>query len=187
MHINKTNQTVDKRIEFPDLMLLVGTGMLVSALSMHLAEKLPTTDFMTPSAWTVIIVTIVSVVCAMTPLASIPGSLQLSNVSLYSLIGFIGSRADFSELTQAPLYILSGFFIISIHALVLALAAKLFKLDLFTCAVASLANIGGVASAPILAAAYNKALIPIGVLMAMMGYLIGTGGGLLLGKILSLL
>ena len=90
-------------------------------------------------------------------------------------------------MTQAPLYIISGFLIIGIHTLVLALAAKLFKLDLFTCGVASLANIGGVASAPILAAAYNKALIPIGVLMAMMGYVIGTGGGLLVGKILSLI
>ncbi|HAS79297.1 MAG TPA: hypothetical protein DCR90_00120, partial [Fusobacteriaceae bacterium] len=65
--------------------------------------------------------------------------------------------------------------------------AKIFKLDLFTCGVASLANIGGVASAPILAAAYSEALIPVGVLMAMLGYIIGTGGGLIVGKILSLM
>jgi uncharacterized membrane protein len=77
--------------------------------------------------------------------------------------------------------------IIGIHAVILTLAAKVFKLDLFTCALASLANIGGVASAPILAAAYSKALIPVGVLMAMLGYIVGTGGGLLVGKILSLL
>jgi uncharacterized membrane protein len=154
---------------------------------MNLAGKLPTTDFITSAAWTVIIVTIAGVLCAMTPLARIPGSSQLSNVFLYTLVGLIGSRANFAELTQAPLYIISGFLIIGIHTLVLALAAKLFKLDLFTCGVASLANIGGVASAPILAAAYNEALIPIGVLMAMMGYVIGTGGGLLVGKILSLL
>ena len=69
----------------------------------------------------------------------------------------------------------------------MALIAKLFKLDLFTCGVASLANIGGVASAPILAASYSEALIPIGVLMAMMGYIIGTGGGLIVGKIMSIL
>ena len=187
MNINKTKEKVNQRIEFPDLMLLFGTGLLASALSLYLAEKLPTTDFITPAAWAVIVVTIASILCAMTPLASIPGSFQLSNVLLYSLVGLIGSRADFADLTHAPLYILSGFFIIGIHALLLVLSAKLFKLDLFTCAVASLANIGGVASAPILAAAYSKHLIPIGVLMAMMGYLIGTGGGLLLGKILSLL
>ena len=56
---------------------------------------------------------------------------------------------------------------------------------MFTCGVASLANIGGVASAPILAAAYSEALVPIGILMGMLGYVVGTGGGLLVGKILS--
>jgi len=187
MYLNETQKKVRQHIEFPDLILLIGTGLLISTLSMHLAGKLPTTDFITSTAWTVVIVTIAGVLCAMTPLARIPGSSQLSNVFLYTLVGLIGSRADFAELTQAPLYIISGFLIIGIHTLVLALAAKLFKLDLFTCGVASLANIGGVASAPILAAAYNEALIPIGVLMAMMGYVIGTGGGLLVGKILSLI
>ena len=187
MYLNETQAKVRRRIEFPDLIVLVGTGLFVSALSMYLAGKLPTTDFITATAWTVIIVTIAGSVCAMTPLARIPGSSQLSNVALYTLVGLIGSRANFAELTQAPLYIISGFLIIGIQVVVLALAAKLFKLDLFTCGVASLANIGGVASAPILAAAYSEALVPIGVLMAMMGYVIGTGGGLLVGKILSLL
>ena len=65
------------------------------------------------------------------------------------------------------------------------LFAKLFRLDLFTLGVASLANIGGVASAPILAGAYNKALIPIGVLMAMMGYIVGTFAGLGVSNILK--
>ncbi|MGO1580656.1 MAG: DUF819 family protein [Peptoniphilaceae bacterium] len=69
----------------------------------------------------------------------------------------------------------------------MALIAKVFKLDLFTCGIASLANVGGVASAPILAAAYSEALIPIGVLMAMMGYIVGTGGGLIVAKIMSVL
>jgi uncharacterized membrane protein len=62
--------------------------------------------------------------------------------------------------------------------------AKLFKLDLFSIAVASLANIGGVASASILAATYNKALVGVGVLMAIMGYVIGTFGGLAVGSVL---
>ncbi|WP_264291999.1 DUF819 family protein [Anaerosalibacter bizertensis] len=100
----------------------------------------------------------------------------------YHILFYVGA-----EIAQAPLYIISGFVILGIHALILFLAAKLFKLDLFTCGVASLANVGGVASAPILAAAYSEALIPIGVLMALMGYVIGTGGGLLVGKILSMI
>ena len=186
-YLNEAKEKVRHHSEFPDLMVLIGTGLLISALSMYLAGKLPTTVFITPTAWTVIMVTIAGIVGAMTPLARVPGSSQLSNASLYVLVGLIGSRANFAELTQAPLYIISGFLIITIHAVILALAAKVFKLDLFTCAVASLANIGGVASAPILAAAYSKALIPVGVLMAMLGYIVGTGGGLLVGKILSLL
>jgi len=186
-YLNEAQEKVKLHSEFPDLMVLMGTGLLLSALSMYLAGKLPATDFITPTAWTVIMVTIAGIVGAMTPLARVPGSSQLSNAALYVLVGLIGSRANFAELTQAPLYIISGFLIIGIHAVILALAAKVFKLDLFTCAVASLANIGGVASAPILAAAYSKALIPVGVLMAMLGYIVGTGGGLLVGKILSLL
>ena len=76
---------------------------------------------------------------------------------------------------------------IAVHGVLMVIFAKLFKLDLFVIGVASLANIGGVASAPILASAYSRALIPIGVLMAMMGYVIGTFGGLTVGKILQMI
>ena len=106
---------------------------------------------------------------------------------LYGIVALIASRANFAELTQAPLFIIAGLMVLILHGMFMLVAAKIFKLDLFSCGVASLANIGGVASAPILAAAYSRALIPIGVLMAMLGYIIGTGGGLLVGKILSTL
>ncbi len=56
---------------------------------------------------------------------------------------------------------------------------------MFTCGVASLANIGGTASAPILAGSYSGALVPVGVLMALMGYVIGTGGGILTANIMK--
>ena len=106
---------------------------------------------------------------------------------LYLIVALIASRANFTELTEAPLYILAGFVIITIHVVIMVIFAKLFKLDLFSLGVASLANIGGVASAPILASAYSKALIPIGVLMAMMGYILGTFGGLMVGKVLEMM
>ena len=67
------------------------------------------------------------------------------------------------------------------------LLAKIFKLDMFTCGVASLANIGGTASAPILAGSYSPALVPVGILMALMGYVIGTGGGLIVAHIMSMI
>ncbi|TCO72646.1 DUF819 family protein [Marinisporobacter balticus] len=182
-----SSEETRKNIEFLDLILLLGSSLFVSAMSQAMAQVLPQTTFLSATTWAVIIATLAGVICAMTSLGKRPGSSQISNVMLYTIVGLIASRANFAELTQAPLYITAGFVILGVHAIVLAVVAKIFKLDLFTCGVASLANIGGVASAPILAAAYSEALIPIGVLMAMMGYIIGTGGGLLIGKILSVM
>ena len=174
-------------MNFASLFLLLGSALLVSALSQSIATFLPVTDFLTKTTWVVIIATVVGMFFAMTPLAKRSGASELANIMLYLIVALIASRANFSELTEAPLYIFAGFVIIAIHAALMILFAKLFRLDLFSLGVASLANIGGVASAPILASAYSKALIPIGVLMAMMGYILGTFGGLAVGKVLELI
>ena len=161
--------------------------MLHSLLAQFLASYMPTTSYLTTTTWVVIMATLSGIVFAMTPLAKISGGSQLGGMILYLIVALIASRANFTELTEAPLYITAGFIIIAIHASIMILFAKLFRLDLFSLGVASLANIGGVASAPILASAYSKALIPIGVLMAMMGYILGTFGGLMVGKILEMI
>jgi uncharacterized membrane protein len=120
-----------------------------------------------------------------TPLSRINGSQELSGTMLLLLVALIGSRADFADLSQIPRYLAAGFAILALHATLLVAAAKLFRLDLFSIGVASLANIGGVASAPILASAYHKSLAPVAVLMAVMGYLVGTFGGLAVGYALQ--
>ncbi len=174
-------------ISFHSLFLLLGVALLVSALSQALAIDLPTNDFVTTNTWVVIIATLTGVIFAMTLFGKMAGSSELGNILLYIMVALIASRANFTEMSQAPLFVAAGFVIIAIHALFMILFAKLFKLDLFTLGVASLANIGGVASAPILAGAYSKALIPIGVLMAMMGYILGTFGGLAVGKTMEMI
>jgi len=174
-------------ITFHSLFLLLGVALLVSAMSQIVAIYLPTNDFVTTNTWIVIIATVVGVSFAMTPFGKMAGSSELGNILLYTMVALIASRANFTEMSQAPLYVVAGFVIIAIHAILMISFAKLFKLDLFTLGVASLANIGGVASAPILAGAYSKALIPIGVLMAMMGYILGTFGGLAVGKAMEMI
>ena len=174
-----------KPIDFASLFFLLGVALMVSALAQYQASFLPTTSFLTGTTWVVITATIAGIFFAMTPLAKISGASELANIMLYIIVALIASRANFSELSQAPLYIFAGFIIISIHILFMLLFAKVFHLDLFSLGIASLANIGGVASAPILASAYSKALIPIGVLMAMIGYIVGTFGGLMVGVVLS--
>ncbi|MEG2406789.1 MAG: DUF819 family protein, partial [Clostridiales bacterium] len=142
--------------------------------------------FLDKATWTVMVITVIGLVGAVTPMGKLSGSSELSNVMLYIVIALLASRANLSELTAAPLWILTGFMILGIHAVILLIFAKIFKLDMFTCGVASLANIGGTASAPILAASYRSALVPVGVLMALMGYIIGTYGGLIVGQLMRL-
>lgn len=193
-HLDKVNHVVAARKDDQELaiygdqtsilLFLLGLSLLVSFLSQQFAALLPTSAFFTQTTWTVLFVTVAGVLAALTPLSRLFGSSELSNIMLFFIVALIASRANFTELTQAPLYILMGAVILLIHGAMMVVFAKLFKFDLFTCGIASLANIGGVASAPILAAAYSKVLIPVGVLMAMLGYIIGTAGGLLVGKVL---
>ena len=103
---------------------------------------------------------------------------------LYLLIALIASRAEIHFNFELLSYLFLGLFILLIHALLMFAFAKLFKLDLFSISVASLANIGGIASAPILSAAYSQSLVGIGVLMASLGYILGTFIALFLAQVL---
>jgi len=190
--IEKLSSTLDrekekKAIEFPSLFMMLGLALIVSVVAQQIAPILPTTSFLTNTTWIVIFATLVGIGFGMTPLSKEASAVPLANIMLYLIIALIASRANFTELSQAPLYIMAGFMIIIIHATIMVIFAKIFKLDLFSLGVASLANIGGVASAPILAGAYHKALIPIGVLMAMMGYIVGTFMGLGVSQILKVI
>jgi uncharacterized membrane protein len=177
----------EQSINFPSLFMLLGLALMVSVMAQQIAPLLPTTSFLTNTTWIVIFATIAGIIAGITPLSKEASAAPLANIMLYLIVALIASRANFSELTQAPLYIMAGFMIIAIHVVIMVIFAKLFKLDLFSLGVASLANIGGVASAPILAGAYNKALIPIGVLMAMMGYIVGTFMGLGVSMVLEMI
>ena len=174
-------------IDFPSLFFMFGLSLFISLISQELSKVMPTTDFLTKTTWIVIFATIAGILAGLTPLNREKSAQPLANIMLYFIVALIASRANFNELTQAPIYIFTGFTIILIHASIMVIFAKIFRLDLFSLGVASLANIGGVASAPILAGAYNRALIPIGVLMAMMGYIIGTFVGLSVARVLEII
>ncbi|MCA9257265.1 MAG: DUF819 family protein, partial [Phycisphaerales bacterium] len=96
----------------------------------------------------------------------------------YLLVACIGAGADFSRLTDAPGYLLIAATWMLIHIIVLLTAAWLMRAPLFFVATGSQANIGGPASAPIVAGAFNPVLAPVGALLAIAGYALGTLGGL---------
>lgn len=180
-------KTNDGPITFVNIILLLGLSFVISAVAQNFGVAVNgTLSFLDKSTWTVLFVTVCGLIGALTPVGKMAGTQELSNVMLYSVVALLASRASFLELSDAPLWIIAGFMVLAVHGIILVLLAKIFKLDMFTCGVASLANIGGSASAPILAGAYSGALVPVGVLMALMGYVVGTGGGILVATIMSM-
>ncbi len=176
-----------KPITWQNIILILGSGLLVSAVAQEIGVFLNSfAPFFDKATWTVLVVTLFGVGLAMTPFGKIKGTEEISNVLLYAVIALIASRADLGSIGNAPVWLLTGFIILGIHVLIMLVLAKIFKMDVFTCAVASLANIGGTATAPVLAGTYSSALVPVGIVMALLGYVIGTGGGLLVAQLMSI-
>ncbi len=177
-----------KPITFQSLILLLGCALLVSAIGQNIGNSLNTAlPFLDKATWTVLFITVVAIVAAITPLGKVAGSAEVSNLLLYTVVALLASRASLLELSDAPMWILTGFIILAIHGILLLVFSKLFKLDMFTMCVASLANIGGTASAPVLAGSYSGSLVPVAILMALMGYVIGTPCGILVSRIMEML
>lgn len=175
-------------LTWQNILLLTGSGLLASAVCTKLGGIVGSSlTFFDRATWTVLMITALGVILAMTPFGKLRGTEEVSNVLLYIVIALIASRADLRGIGNAPAWLAAGLLILAIHAGIMLLLAKLFKLDIFTCAVASLANIGGTATAPILAGTYNSALVPVGIIMALLGYVVGTGGGLLTAQLMSML
>lgn len=144
----------EDKASFVNLIFLLGLALVISAFGQDIGAALNgAMPFLDKATWTVLLITLSGLIGAVTPVGRMAGSTELSNLLLYSVVALLASRASFLELTDAPAWILAGFMILAIHGIILVLLAKIFHLDMFTCGVASLANIGGSASAPILAGA----------------------------------
>ncbi len=107
------------------------------------------------------------------------GASKIGGMFIYILVATIGMKMDLGRVLENPGLLAVGFVWISIHAGLLILVAKLIKAPYFFLAVGSQANVGGAASAPVVAAEFHPSLTSVGVLLAVFGYVVGTGGALL--------
>ena len=172
---------------YDSVLLWLGMALGAAALAGELALKLPTSSMLGTTTWTILLATAAGLVVAHTRLAQFPGASPLSGALLIGVVAVLASQSNFEGIAAAPLYLLCGVTILLIHATVLVLAAKLFHFDLYLCGISSLAHIGGVAATPILAASYSAALVPVGILLALLGYIIGTGFGIVVASVMSAL
>jgi uncharacterized membrane protein len=167
------------------VLVWLGVALAVAAGSAALATWLPVGDMVSATTWSILIASGLGLVAAHTPAARFPGASQIASALLAVVVALLASQSNFEGIGQAPLYLLCGLSILLIHALVLVGFAKLFRFDLYLCGIASLAHVGGVATTPVLAASYSRKLVPVGVLLALLGYVIGTGFGILMAMTLS--
>jgi uncharacterized membrane protein len=114
------------------------------------------------------------------------GASMLGSVLLYVLIATIGMKMNILAVFDQPALFLVGSIWMGFHALTMLLLAWLIKAPLFFLAVGSQANVGGAASAPVVASAFHPALAPVGVLLAVLGYALGTYGGWLCGQLMRI-
>jgi uncharacterized membrane protein len=131
--------------------------------------------------WMVVIATLAGIAMSFTKARNYEGAgaSKLGGVFIYILVATIGMKMDLSRVLENPGLILLGLVWISIHAALLIGVAKLIRAPFFFLAVGSQANVGGAASAPVVAAEFHASLSSVGVLLAVLGYVVGTGGALL--------
>lgn len=182
-----------KKATAADWIFLIGVSLLVSAISQSVGASLNTMlkgvglAMFDKGTMTTVFVTVLGLVCAMSPLGKVPAVEELSSVYLYAVVSLLASTASVTDLLSAPMRVVYGFFILVVHVIGMYILSKIFHWDLCMVSTASLANIGGAASAPIVASAYNESYAGIGVLMGVLGAAVGNFAGLICGYILKMM
>ena len=175
-----------------DWIFLIGISLLVSSLTQWAGKVMNNglcaigLDMFGAATCTTVLVTVLGLIAAVTPLGKMAAVEELSSVYLYAVVSMLASRASLVDLIAAPMWVVYGFVILLVHVVLMFVLSKIFKWDLCMVSTASLANIGGSASAPIVATAYNPNFAGIGVLMGVLGAAIGNFCGLAMGAILQL-
>jgi uncharacterized membrane protein len=183
----------------PDLMIMLGLAFGATGLSHAIAKPLAASfkgvewatnmSLASEFFWIVVLATTFGLLLSFTRARKLEGAgaSRLGSAFLYVLIAVVGMQMDIGAVFMNPVLFGIGFTWIAFHAVLLLIMARLIKAPTFFLAVGSQANIGGAASAPVVAAAFHPSLAPVGVLLAVLGYALGTYGGYFCGQIMRVL
>ncbi len=144
-------------------------------------NKSALSSFASSFFWMITIATALGILFSFTKLRSYEGAgaSKMGSVFIYMLVATIGMKMDLTMVFDNPHLLTIGLVWMTIHAILLIVVAKLIKAPYFFLAVGSQANVGGAASAPVVAAAFHPSLATVGVLLAVFGYVVGTYGAIL--------
>ncbi|HUO86100.1 MAG TPA: DUF819 family protein, partial [Thermoanaerobaculia bacterium] len=170
----------DERPEMRHFLYLGVIGLTATWAALALAPLLPESAIISTSVWRVLLVTVFGISLSFTPAKRLPASHEVAMAVLYVFVARMGASASLEGLAQAPAFLVGAAIWITIHGLFCVAGAWLLKVDLHSAAIASAANVGGAASAPVVAAYHREGLVPVAILMALLGYALGNPVGLLI-------
>ena len=165
-------------VSLPWLAVITGIGFAGAVLAVGLGDAMPSLGdptIISHTTWAVLIVVTVGLILSFTPIRRVEehGASRVGYLALYLLLTAIGAKADLAAVLAAPAFLAAGVLWIAIHVGLLVLVARLIRAPLFFVATGSMANVGGAASAPVVAGVYHPAMAPVGLLMAVVGYVLG--------------
>jgi len=199
LQLEAENKAHARMPEIKDFILMLGLAFGTTGISHFLAT--PIADWISTHApglerfsltssffWVILIATFLGVLLSFTGARKLEhaGASRVGSVFLYILIATIGMQMDIFSILANPGLFMVGLIWLLFHMLLLFIVGKLIRAPFFFLAVGSMANVGGVASASIMAAAFNPALVSVGVVLAVFGYAIGTYGGYLCALLMQL-
>jgi uncharacterized membrane protein len=192
--VSSYTASVKREASLTDIMIMLGLAFGAVSIAHFTGDYLASTlnnipsiaeniylSFLTSSFfWLISIATLLGIILSNTPVKKYEGAgaSRIGSIFIYILVATIGVKMDLTQIMENPWLILVGIVWMTIHALLLILVAKLIKAPYFFLAVGSQANVGGAASAPIVAAEFHPALASVGVLLAVFGYVVGTIGAI---------
>ena len=195
------SESIQRNPSLRDLMIILGVGMAATGLSHFIAENLAPLfqhenskeDSFLASGffWLVVMATTIGLTLSFTKARDLEGAgaSKLGSVFVYILVASIGMKMDILAIFDPSNFavLLIGLLWMATHVGLLFLVAKWIRAPFFFLAVGSKANVGGAASAPVVAAAFHPALAPVGVLLAVLGYAIGTYGAIFCAQLMELI
>ena len=198
---NKMHEFSTKIARIPsttDLMVIIAIGIGVTGFSHLVADWIaPYIEVHAPVLkkfsltskffWLIILSTTIGIGLSFTKLRNYEGAgaSKIGTLFIYILVATIGMKMDVSKIFDNIGLFMVGAIWMAIHVILLLIVGKLIRAPYFFLAVGSKANIGGAASAPVVAAAFHPSLAPVGVLLAVLGYALGTYGAWLCGLIMQ--
>jgi len=188
VHLDQLRAESERPLRVPEATLMVGLALGLTAACLWLGGQLPPVGrVLNPFSWSIVLLTSVALLLSLTRLSRLEGAgaSTLGYAGFYLLLASVGAQGDLRKVVEQPQFVAVGVTVILVHIACVVLALRLLRAPAFFLGAASQACVGGYSSAPIVAALYEPAMAPVGLLLAVLGNVVGTYLGLGVAELLA--